>query len=200
MAIPTCLSCKAMEPDVVIVVGCVEFREYSPSLCCRSGFFDAALGNGMKESTTKEFHFPAKCPEEWQLVVSLASRFSKDKLAADNVQTVLPWFDELHCIRVCHRNESYLGRVGYKSQVQYKLSSFKYKCLGIVSHSTDGQKPGQRRAGWSANDLFPSLLHTNMTQTSKVGLKRKVDEVVRLVEVTTHCCYRSTCKRFCARS
>ena len=93
---------SSVEPDVVIVVGGVEYHEHSSFLCSWSGYFDGALRSGMKESESKRFEFPGRMPEEWEFVVELAApSFARKKSAAitvDNVHTYLSWFSELCCV------------------------------------------------------------------------------------------------------
>ena len=90
---------ESMEPDVTIVVGGIEFREFSQSLCCWSSYFDAAFNSGMKETKTKTFEFPDRDPEEWQWLVSLMAPLATEKIDRSNVFTALSWFDLLHVPR-----------------------------------------------------------------------------------------------------
>ena len=90
----TCVR-SSMDPDVVVVVGGVEFNEYSQSLCAWSDYFDAALRCGMKEAHSKRFEFPDRDPKEWEMILALAAPFSECKLTDDNVHIALSWFDEL---------------------------------------------------------------------------------------------------------
>lgn len=83
------------DPDVVVVVGGQEFHEHSQILRSWSEFFDAAYRSGMKESQTGRFDFTDRNPEEWKLLTSLLSPFSKEKVTKDNYEKVLSWCGEL---------------------------------------------------------------------------------------------------------
>ena len=86
---------SSLEPDVVVVVGGKEFREYSQSLCSWSDYFDAALRSGMKETKTMKFEFPDRDPEEWELIIALMAPMATEKVTDTNVLTALSWLDEL---------------------------------------------------------------------------------------------------------
>jgi len=90
-----CACSKSIKPDVKITVGGVEFWEYSQSLCRWSDYFDTALNNGMKESTSKEFNFPDKDPKEWEWLVEFSSSLTGAELTMDNIDAALSWFDLL---------------------------------------------------------------------------------------------------------
>ncbi|CAB9506446.1 expressed unknown protein [Seminavis robusta] len=85
----------AIKPDVVVVVGGIEFQESSYALRVWSEYFDAAFRSGMQESTTKRFEFPDKNPEDWKFIMSLLDPFSDAEITKQNVDVVLSWFDEL---------------------------------------------------------------------------------------------------------
>lgn len=82
-------------PDVTVVVGGVEFEEYSHSLRLWSGYFDAAFRSGMKESETKRFEFPDKNPREWEFIRQLFLPFPKKKIDKANYFILYAWFSEL---------------------------------------------------------------------------------------------------------
>lgn len=64
-------------PDVTVVVGGVEFEEYSHSLRLWSGYFDAAFRSGMKPSGLS---FPTRIPESGNSFANCSFRFPKRKL------------------------------------------------------------------------------------------------------------------------
>lgn len=68
------------EPDVTVVVGGKEFREYRQALRCWSGYFDVAFRSGMKETQSKRFEFPNRNPAEWEWIVSLMAPMSRERL------------------------------------------------------------------------------------------------------------------------
>ncbi|CAB9506574.1 expressed unknown protein [Seminavis robusta] len=49
----------------------------------------------MKETATKQFEFPDRKPEDWELIASMVAPFPKAQITKDNVSTALSWFDEL---------------------------------------------------------------------------------------------------------
>lgn len=83
------------DPDVTIVVGGQEFKEYRSFLRCLSGYFDAAYRSGMKEATTNRFTFPDKDPEDWQLLMDLSAPYTTQMISERNVRRLLPWYDML---------------------------------------------------------------------------------------------------------
>ena len=87
---------RAVEPDVTVVVGGVEFQHYSTFLCCNSDYFDAMLSANMKEKAEKRIEFTNKDPEEWALFYSFIDprTCSTAKLTCENVDMLLPWFHE----------------------------------------------------------------------------------------------------------
>ena len=86
---------KIMEPDVVVIVGGKEFKEYSNYLCSISEYFDAAFRSGMKESQEMKFEFPDKNPDEWEFIMSLSTPLASTEIDEDNLDVALTWFDEL---------------------------------------------------------------------------------------------------------
>ncbi|CAB9501340.1 expressed unknown protein [Seminavis robusta] len=90
----TCIRSRE-EPDVTIVVGGVEFKEYGQTLRCWSDFFDTALSSGMKEAVTKRFEFPDRDPKEWEWIVSLMSPIAPVTVDKENLPIALSWFDQL---------------------------------------------------------------------------------------------------------
>jgi BTB/POZ domain len=91
----TCILPKSMKPDVVVVVGGQEFREFSQSLACWSSYFDAAFRSGMKECINKRFEFPNQDPAEWQWLVGLMAPLPTETIDTTNVIKALAWFDLL---------------------------------------------------------------------------------------------------------
>lgn len=87
---------RAVQPDVTIVVGGVEFRHYSTFLCCNSDYFDAMLSVDMKEKSERRIEFAEKDPEEWKVFYAFIDPRSCNnvKLNNDNVDMLLPWFHE----------------------------------------------------------------------------------------------------------
>ncbi|CAB9515844.1 expressed unknown protein [Seminavis robusta] len=85
------------EPDVVVVVGKEqeEFQMSSFALRLVSDYFDAAFRSGMKEAAFGRFEFLEKKREEWELIMSIMDPFSNVVVSNDNVDMLLPWFDEL---------------------------------------------------------------------------------------------------------
>ena len=113
--------CSSEAADVVIVVGGKEFHEYRQSLRCWSGFFDAAFRSGMKESNTQRFEFYDKDPKEWELVASLVSPMSADRVTMANVYKLLPWFDHLECKRGLEECDSLLHTQAERSVTKLGL-------------------------------------------------------------------------------
>jgi hypothetical protein len=108
---------RAVEPDVTVTVGGVEFPHYSTFLCCNSDYFDAMLSVDMKEKAEKRIDFADKDPEEWKLFYSFIDprTCSTAKLTTENVDRLLPWFHEfamearlMECDTImCRRLETY---------------------------------------------------------------------------------------------
>ena len=106
----TCIR-SAVEPDVVVVVGGVEFQEYSPILCLWSGYFEAAFRSGMKDARSKRFEFPDRDPKEWEMVRAFVAPYQKEcPITKNNVFTLLPWFDELCCTHGSKACDQFLAR------------------------------------------------------------------------------------------
>jgi len=106
----TCVR-TSIEPDVTIIMGGVEFLEYSHILCLWSDYFNAAFRSGMKESTTKRFEFPDKNPSDWEALMEAMNPKGpglESYLTKHNIFDVfLPWLDELICCKeyweICDR-------------------------------------------------------------------------------------------------
>ena len=97
------------ESDVIIVVGGTEFPEYSRHLRSWSDYFDAAFRNGTHQAKAGKFDFPDRNPDEWKVVKSMVLPFSPARVSDDNVEMLLPWFNELcsphgltECDKVIH--------------------------------------------------------------------------------------------------
>lgn len=146
------------EPDITIIVGDIEFREYRQTLRCWSDYFDAAFWSGMKENTTKTFRFPDRDPEEWRLIMSLTAPFATERITKDNVYTALSWYDELcspRGLKTCDtvmrsevisvllpasevlKKASQSKKVGevlntLATSIQYDLQQSKAACFGII--------------------------------------------------------------------
>ena len=86
---------SSIEPDLTIIVGGVEFQQYSQTLCSWSEYFDKALKSGMKESHSKRFEFPDRDPKEWEWIMELSSNLTTEELSKDNIYTALDWYDLL---------------------------------------------------------------------------------------------------------
>jgi hypothetical protein len=84
-----------IQEEVTVVVGGKEFVEDIHQLCHLSEYFAAAVRSGMKEAATKRFEFPERDPEEWDLISELFQPFPMRQITAENVHTVLNWFDFL---------------------------------------------------------------------------------------------------------
>lgn len=94
----------SVDPDVTIIIGDKEFKEYSHTLRSWSGYFDTALSSGMKEETSLKFEFPDRSPTEWQWIVALMAPMAQEKVTMENLNIALDWFDFLCCeiaLRVC---------------------------------------------------------------------------------------------------
>ena len=108
---------RAVEPDVTVTVGGVDFLHYSTFLCCNSDYFDAMLSVDMKEKAEKRIEFVDKDPEEWKLFYSFIDprTCNTAKLTTENVDRLLPWFHEFamehrltECDTImCRRLETY---------------------------------------------------------------------------------------------
>ena len=84
----------SIPPDVTLVIGGKEFKEYSHSLRSWSGQ-SRGLSSNMQEQTTYRFEFPDRCPDEWQWLVSLMAPMAKEKVAKENILVALDWYDFL---------------------------------------------------------------------------------------------------------
>lgn len=84
-----------IDPDVTLIIGGQEFKEYSHSLCSWSGYFDRALSSGMKEEITYQFEFPDRSPKEWEWIVSLMAPMATAKVTKQTLGTAIDWFDFL---------------------------------------------------------------------------------------------------------
>ena len=105
------------EPDVVVVVGGKEFKEYRQILRCWSGYFDAAFRSGMRESKSQRFEFPDRNPEEWTWIVSLLEPLSTSKITMDTLPVALDWFGML------------CSTCGLEACDQFLCKNFLSKCL-----------------------------------------------------------------------
>jgi hypothetical protein len=142
---------KKALPDVTLVVGGVEFKEYSQQLCRWSEYFDAALESGMKETETKRFEFPDRDPKEWEWIAAVMAPLPKEKVTVEKLTVALSWFDELCCYEGLEECEHILftevleGLTGQISTqalgiiieslhtcVKYQLHRSKYKCFELV--------------------------------------------------------------------
>lgn len=146
------------EPDVIVVVGGVEYHEYSKHLCSWSEYFNAALSI-WKEATSKRFEFPHMRPEEWELISSIFNPFSPFKpktLNFLNYQRVLPLCDELliqEGLDTCDGVTSCLIALAFLSSadcglhlvseealstsMRYNLPKAKAACFDIIKKSFD---------------------------------------------------------------
>ncbi|CAB9517515.1 expressed unknown protein [Seminavis robusta] len=81
------------EPDITIVVGGVEFQEYSPSLRSWSNYFDRVL----EETHTTCFHFPDRDPNDWEWIVSfmVPTSHHPKRIPKEKLHMALSWFVEL---------------------------------------------------------------------------------------------------------
>ena len=148
--------CSSEEPDVVIVVGGKEFHEYRQSLRCWSAFFDAAFRSGMKESKTQRFEFPDKDPKEWELVASLASPMSADRVTMDNVYKLLPWFDHLESMRGLEECDSLLH-----TQAERALKLISEESIGNKTRSDVANAELQS----CLTDIMPTSLEYNLQKS-----------------------------------
>ena len=118
----TCIR-SSEDPDVRIVVGGVEYQEYSQALRCWSEYFDRALSSGMRESSSKRFEFPHRDPKEWELIVDMMKPMSKKRVSKANLSVVASWFGELGCVsglKVC--DDLLCGRLrgyGYRKVITW---------------------------------------------------------------------------------
>jgi hypothetical protein len=94
---PCSSSSSSEKPDVVVVVGGVEFFEYRQVLRCISDYFDAAFRSGMKEAQNSKFEFVGKNPEEWELLMQVMAPASPTRITQPQLDIILQWADEL-CI------------------------------------------------------------------------------------------------------
>jgi BTB/POZ domain len=83
------------DPDVSIIVGGIEFKEYRHTLRCWSEYFDGAFRSGMKESQNMTFEFPDEDPGEWELIMALTAPLPSLNVTKENLDTALLWFDRL---------------------------------------------------------------------------------------------------------
>ena len=85
---------KALEPDLTVVVGGIEFYHYKAILCSGCDFFDTILGSQMKENGENRIEFPDKNPDEWLDVYSfIDTSGSKPTVNGENAMTLFAWFD-----------------------------------------------------------------------------------------------------------
>ena len=85
----------SIEPDTVVVVGGVEFKEYSQHLSMWSDYFNRGLKSGMQEAATKRFEFPHRDPKEWEMITTFVTPFARNTVTFRNVFILVSWFDEL---------------------------------------------------------------------------------------------------------
>jgi BTB/POZ domain len=142
---------KEFLPDVTLVVGGVEFKEYSQQLCRWSQYFEVALHGGMKEAETKRFEFPDRDPKEWEWIAAVMAPLSKEKVTVEKLTVALSWFCELCCndgLEECDNIlfagvlEGLTGRIStyalgriiecLNTCVVYQLQRSKYKCLELA--------------------------------------------------------------------
>ena len=86
---------RSVESDTTVIVGGVEFNEYSQHLSAWSDYFDKALSSGMKEATSKRFEFAHRSPKEWETIKSMLTPFATYTVGFENVSFLVSWFDEL---------------------------------------------------------------------------------------------------------
>jgi len=97
---------SSVDPDLTIVVGGHEFKEYSTILRYWSDYFDAGLRSGMQESESMKFEFPNEDPAEWEWIMALTAPLPSVAVTNANVLTALMWFDRLGSSRglsICDR-------------------------------------------------------------------------------------------------
>lgn len=90
----TCIR-SSLEPDVTIIVGQEEYKEYGQTLMCWSNYFDRALAGGMIEQKSRKFEFPDKKPKDWEWIVGLMAPGSEQKVTVEKLPIALEWFDFL---------------------------------------------------------------------------------------------------------
>ena len=111
-------------PDVMVVVGGQVFHEYSYSLRCWSGYFDAAFRSGMKESKSKRFEFPNKDPQEWELLRSLFVPFPREWVGVNNYHILYPWFELLGSSPGLHECDKVVYNISDVAQKKMKEEYF----------------------------------------------------------------------------
>jgi hemolysin-activating ACP:hemolysin acyltransferase len=146
-------TCIRAVPDVTIVVGGVEFKEFGQVLCLWSSYFDTALSSGLRETETKRFEFPDRDPKEWEWIASLMAPMSKERVTVEKLDVALSWFDELCCNGGLEECDKVLFRVlrgktrrdpvqedidyyitSMDTSFKYRLNMSKKKCFAIVRH------------------------------------------------------------------
>mmetsp|Transcript_45854 Transcript_45854/g.130928 ORF Transcript_45854/g.130928 Transcript_45854/m.130928 type:complete len:263 (+) Transcript_45854:89-877(+) len=81
-------------PDVAVTVEGEKVMAFSTVLALSSPVFAALLGSVMREGRTKEVNLPGKSKGEFELFLSFLQPCSRVRVSPDNVDVMLPWFDE----------------------------------------------------------------------------------------------------------
>ena len=99
----TPLRLQAMEPDVTVIVGGIEFHHYKAILAAGAPFFDNMLSSHMKESKTNVIEFPDKDPQGWLELYKIFDQSQHRSIQqrsvpiihGSNADALLLWFDFL---------------------------------------------------------------------------------------------------------
>jgi hypothetical protein len=141
---------KCMDPDMIIVVGGVEFFHFKSILCSFCPFFDNMLFANMKESKESRIEFLDKDPDEWMMVYKYLTlegaeaekQLRAGMLAGERPCDLLAWFDYLGCdhlLKICDEVAA------NRETTEYKQENI-YPGYGLLNRYKDLPCPSLKRA------------------------------------------------------
>jgi len=87
-------ACGEEMADVEVVIEGSTVRVHSAVLALASPVFAALLRSHMREGLTKVLELPGKSKEEFEIFLAFLRPASRRRVTEDNVDILLPWFDE----------------------------------------------------------------------------------------------------------